>query len=125
MTYLEDVLVSRITGGSTLAGSRVYPVRQPQTPTYDLIVYQRISGAPQYTHGGDSGLEDPRFQFTLWSKTYAGVQALAAQFRALFSGYKDESNGIQGVMIDFDMDDSDEQTGLVSRIIDLRIKYKG
>lgn len=124
--FLEDALIAPLLvgNGTTIAATRVYPNRQPQPPTYPLIVYQRISGSPQYTHDGDSGLSDPRYQFMLWAETYAEIQELRRQVKAIYSGYRDEANGIQGCMIDMMTDGSDEQTSLANSIVDLRIKYK-
>lgn len=73
---------------STLIGTRFYPGRSPQTPTYPLAVYHRVSSTRTDSLSGDSGLADPRFQISAQSPNYATARSVAEALRAVLSGYQ-------------------------------------
>lgn len=86
---IETGLYSKLAGTAgvaALVGTRIYPQVVPQEQDLPALAYQRISGAPRYTHSGDAGLTRARFQITCLAATYAGVKALAAVVRAALTG---------------------------------------
>ena len=74
-------------GVAAIVGDRVYPINVPQDVDLPAVAYMRISGAPDYTHDGESGLESARFQFTCEALTYSAAKGLALAVRAAISGY--------------------------------------
>ncbi len=49
-------------------GTRVYPVKLPQTVTYPAITIQQISGVRHTPLKGRASLARPRFQFDVWTR---------------------------------------------------------
>lgn len=73
-----------------VVGTRVYPIKAPQSPTYPLITYQQISGVRETTLHGRAGLARPRFQIDAWyAETGTGYKlsrALGALILARLEG---------------------------------------
>lgn len=75
-------------GLSALVGTRIYPDKLPQNPTYPAIVYQRISTPRAQAISGTVASAAPRFQFSIYAKDASGVTgydksiAVATQLRA-------------------------------------------
>lgn len=65
---------------------RIYPNFIPQSPTFPLIVYQRISGFRDQTLSGPSGKAHPRFQIEAWASTYTATKSLANAIREALDG---------------------------------------
>lgn len=80
---------------SALIGTRLYPQKLPQDPTYPAATYQRIDGPRLYDHGGATGLAEGRFQFDVWATTYSSAKAVAAAVRAALSGYSGTTGGVE------------------------------
>jgi hypothetical protein len=74
-------------GVAALIGSRLYPLKLPQSPVYPASVYQRISGPRDHDHGGSTGKAEVRIQVTHWATSYSGVKQVAEAFRAALDGY--------------------------------------
>jgi hypothetical protein len=53
-------------------GTRVYPVKLPQNPTYPAMTIQRISGVDFPPLKGRASLARPRYQFDVWTKEGVG-----------------------------------------------------
>ena len=66
--------------------TRCYPVRQPQKPTYPLILYMQVSGWREQTLTGPAGQGRPRFQVEAWAETYEGVQVLSEAIKTALDG---------------------------------------
>lgn len=74
-------LLSNHAGVSGLVGSRIYPVKLPQDPTYPALTYFRVSGLRHSVMCNDTGIVEKRIQISSWADSYAGVNALAEQVR--------------------------------------------
>ena len=77
---VNDATVKAIT-------TRCYPVTIPQSPTYPLILYTRISGVRDHHLQGPSGIVRTRMQIEAWAETYSGAKTLAAAIRGALDGY--------------------------------------
>lgn len=75
---------------STLVGTRVYPVKLPQNPTYPAVTYEQVSGVRDYTLCGPNGLAWPRVTISSWALSYSGARALADAVRQRISGFHGE-----------------------------------
>lgn len=122
---IEECLVSLINGGIAALGSRVYPLRIPQNPTYPALAYQRISTPRIMSHDGASKLAMPRIQLTLWASTYSSLKAVSEALRGLLIGYRGTVGGvvIQGIFFDSERDEFDTTTQIFQRFIDLIIHH--
>ena len=81
---LRAVLVAD--AGVLAITTRVYPNYIPQSPTWPLIVYQKISGPRDHDINGPTGKAHPRFQLESWAKTYDGAKSLANAVRLALDG---------------------------------------
>ena len=87
MTAIADVLVDRVR--SQLSTTRIYPMIAPQgweTSGDYVITFQQISGIPDYSHDGASGLATVRFQFDVSSLVYQTAQQIGQELKDAFSG---------------------------------------
>ena len=73
--------------------TRVYPVALPQSPTYPLILYTKITGMRDHHLQGPSGHAHPRFQIEAWAKTYTEAKTLADAIREALDGYSGTAAG--------------------------------
>ena len=97
---INDATVKAIT-------TRCYPVTIPQSPTYPLILYTKITGMRDHHLRGPSGHAHPRFQVEAWSKTYTEAKTLADAIREALDGYAGTVSGtiIRSCLIESERDD--------------------
>jgi hypothetical protein len=94
---------------------RVYPLQAPQSVVAPYIVYQRASGAVEHLMGVDSGLANPRIQFTLVGRTPLECWTLADRLRAAFNRWRGVTAGIliQDSLLDSEFDHGFEEVAEV------------
>ena len=83
---VNDTTVKAIT-------TRCYPVTIPQSPTYPLILYTKISGDRDHALRGASGHAHPRFQVEAWDLTYTAAKTLADAIRNALDDYTGTAAG--------------------------------
>lgn len=101
-------------GVSNLIGSRMYPVRLPQSPTVPAIVYMAITGQRFHNTEGSSGLSGPRIQIDCWAATFSETQSLALAVRKVLDGYRGAAGDdtIQGAFFDSERDFFEADAGV-------------
>lgn len=90
MASIEESLyykLSHDTNVSALVGTRVYPVRFPQSVTLPCLTYQRISTPRLHTHDKAGGTAHPRFQITAWDDDPKTVKGVVDAVRVCLDGY--------------------------------------
>lgn len=90
MAVIEESIIALAAANAGLVaqiGSRFYPAKAPNEPTFPLCVYQRISSARDHVMGHDTGLVGATFQVSTWGKTYTSMSGAAAAVRAAFQDY--------------------------------------
>ena len=97
---INDATVKDIT-------TRCYPVTIPQSPTYPLILYTKITGMRDHHLQGPNGRAHPRMQIESWAKTYTEAKTLAGAIREALDGYSGTASGtvIGSCLIDSERDD--------------------
>jgi len=103
---INDATVKAIT-------TRCYPVALPQSPTYPLILYTKITGMRDHHLQGPSGHAHPRFQIEAWAQKASGYDAysvaksLADAIRGALDGYSGTAAGtkIGSCLIESEQDD--------------------
>ena len=85
--------------------TRCYPVTIPQSPTYPLILYTKITGMRDHTLRGASGHAHPRFQIEAWAETYTEAKTLADAIRNALDDY---SGTVLGTVIGSCLIDSEQ-----------------
>ncbi len=112
MTTIEEVVYSRLTtfaGLAALISTRAYPLVIPPDVTLPAIAYQTISGEPQWSHDGFSGLTQTRIQITSVAENYATAKQIDQQVRIAFGAVAFTLLGVkvQGAFVDNTLDDFD------------------
>jgi len=94
-------------------GVGTFPARRPQRGGLPALVYHRISGLPDYTLKGPSGLMRSRMQVDCIATRYATAQALADALDAALNGARvvQGDTHFQGVFIDGRRDLFDPASG--------------
>ena len=92
---IETAIHSILINDSTVKDitTRCYPVTIPQSPTYPLILYTKITGMRDHHLQGPNGRAHPRFQIEAWSKTYTEAKTLADAIREALDGYSGTAAG--------------------------------
>lgn len=123
MAFLDDIFTFIQTQApiTALVGENVHPVKLPQTPGLPAVVFQKISRPRIYSHDGDSGLGNARYQFSAWAETLASAEAIRQALIDSFSGF----NGVMGdtsranSFILNEQDDEEPETGLYRQMVDI------
>lgn len=93
MADVEQEIRARLlahAGTAALVGTRVYPVKLPQTPTYPAITYYRVNTERVSAMGADRPDVRAIIRVSCWddgSDGYSGSKALATQVRAALERY--------------------------------------
>lgn len=99
--------LSTVNGLSTYIGTRLYPLKMPQPPTYPSIVYSRIITNPENSIGGYVNLQQVYMQFDIYSTSYAQVKNISTALHTAMgsaSGYS--------ALLDDDRDDYEDELGV-------------
>ncbi len=139
---LETAMVKHLeahAGLSALVGTRIYPgANTSKKPVCPYIVYHLISGARQYTCGGDNTpvWATPRYQFDCCDTGRDGAKAVGDQLLACLGnrgqtvlGTEEDAYTIESSMAVGDVGpvyepgDKDPSQGLWKRMVDIRIEH--
>ena len=107
MSLIGEALVTRLEsqGGLTaLVGTRIYPERLPQNPTYPAIAVSRIASERPVSLLGSSGIVGARYQFDVYAKTYAAVKAAVEQLRLALDSFAGTVDGVVIQEVGFESD---------------------
>jgi hypothetical protein len=122
---IEVELYTLVSGDNrvrSLAGSRVYPLVQPQDAPLPGIVYQEIFTETVVAADGDSGQRRSRYQWSAWGATYASVKSLRDALVAALNGYS--GGGIERIAIDAMNDDYEPDTKQFRQIVEIEVFYR-
>lgn len=126
--YIEDALYSKLSGDSSISsivGTRIYPVKMPDDPTFPVITYQRISSIREPTMSGRSEYCDCIFQIDSWSLSYDTTKQLAESIFLLLEGFKGvvSSVDIQAILTQNEIDLYEDDVKVFRRSQTYRIVY--
>lgn len=123
-------LIAGAAGVSALASARVYAGDAPQGTPRPFVRINTVAGVRDYHMAGASGFVASRVQVDCFGATYPAAKNLATAVAAAVTGYSGTIGGIelQGVFIDNEIDDSEDDTGRASTIyrvlLELSISWK-
>ena len=83
--------LSTVNGLSTFIGTRIYPMKMPQPPTYPSIVYTRINTRAENSIGGYTSLQQVYIQIDIYSTGYAQSKSISTALHVAMgsaTGYK-------------------------------------
>ena len=116
MTDIEAELAAKLSSVAT-----VYPLSLPEKPKLPAIVYQRISSpVVNRTHNG-SKIMRPRFQLSIYDKTYDTCRTKAASIDTVLDG----KSGVVGNLATNEnrFDVKEIETGLFRIVLEYFIWY--
>jgi len=124
---IATLLRAALTGDTAVAAivsTRIYPVKLPQTPTYEAISYARVSNTER---NGSTALRETRFQINCWADTYIKAGALAAAVKTALEGYTNTSQtpGIKMALVVNELDDYDDEVKVYREIVDVILTTTG
>ena len=105
---------------AALVGTRLYPVRLPQSPGLPAMTFAVVSGFRWHAFTGPLGLVRQRVQWDIFASTYNETVAIADVFRLRLDGYSGPANGgeIQAAFFRTERDLFEESVELYRRSID-------
>ena len=104
--------------------TRCYYNYIPQSPTYPLIVIQRVTGSRVHHLSGPSGAVRPRFQIEAWAETYSAAKGLANLISAALDGKEYTEDGVKFSCLSQAEIDGYEEAVNAHRIIqDYSVRY--
>lgn len=124
MSIIDDLRTYLLADATvaSLIGTRMFPVKLPQNPTFPAVMIQTISGERVHSTDGASGLAGPRIQIDCWAESYADADAVFEAVRKRLDG---KGNGdIQGMFIQSERDDFDFELGIYNRSMDVFVWHK-
>ena len=111
---------------SGLCGTRVYPVKLPDSPTLPAVTYQGISTNPDSTMDGPSGFVEVRLQFDCWGETYGDAKTLQDAVRLALDGYTgllSDGTAVFNVMLDTASDLYEPDSRLYRASTDYKVQF--
>lgn len=110
-------------GLTTLVGSKIYPVKLPQSldftdPSLQAVTYAKISNPRRHL-----GTRRPRFQISCWAKRYGEVKQVAEQVQAAVEAM-DETGSVFAVFPENEVDMYNSETGLYHVPVDVIIYFE-
>jgi len=99
---IEEAIVAHLgsfAGLVDLQSTRVYPVELPQGAVLPSTVYQQVSGIPEHSHNGRTGLERARFQISHWANRACDAVAVAVQTNVALDAFRGVMGGSGGVRV--------------------------
>jgi len=127
MAFEEGLRTLVLSNGSVagLIGTRLYPNKLPQSPTYPAVVYERVGSSAVRRLGGGANRIRPRIRFHCWAETYGAAKNTAEALRDLLDGYRGAAGAFQidDSTFETDIDDYDDDAKVHRVIIDFRLSH--
>ena len=112
---------------NNIVGTRVYPLKLPQTAELPAISFQRISAdRAKSVSQGSIGHATPRIQLDCWARSYSAVKNLATKVRLAldtFTGNLGGGSYVQHVSLEGESDGFEEGTEFIRVSLDFMISY--
>ena len=92
---LESVIYSRAStfaGLTALIGTRFYPNKLPQDPTFPCARYQVVDSVPVHSMLTSSGMEQARVQISFFDRDYSDCIAVREQLLLCFSRWRNAAS---------------------------------
>ena len=117
MSEIDEALITKLEAASAvtaICGTRIYPVKFPQSVTVPAIRINHIGAARVYTLSGAGGYVHDRFQIDSIAKLYKDVVALAKSVRQELEAFKGTVDGVRidGIFLENQFADWDDAAQL-------------
>ncbi len=112
---MEADLIAKLlasSGVTALVSTRINWKRRPQGSALPAIVLHKISGTPDVTHGGASGLRVSRIQADCWGASYGSAKAVARAIESAITAqtFTQGSTRFDVILIDSERDDTSDES---------------
>lgn len=129
MTVIEEAIYTKLSSTDAvtdLVGTRIYPLKLPQNPTYPAITYGRVSARRGMTHDGPGDMAWPRFQFDCYGASYSAAKGVANAIRSTLNGFSGTVSTVNICAVFFmnEVDDFNDDTEVYRIAVDFRIIHK-
>lgn len=112
---IQQTVKAALDAANTSAGTRIYPVRAPDSPTLPFVVYAVVANAPENVLSGPPPIDSTRLQIDVYDRTYAGMQTLSDAVRAAMQ------SAVAGSILELEIDNYEPDTRLYRRVLDYTI----
>lgn len=92
----------------TALGTRIYPVKLPQNPTFPALTFSRVSGVRHPSLKGRASLASPRYQFDIWEREGRVPNAFNVT-QSLGRALMDRLEGMNITVLDDDVSPAEER----------------
>lgn len=111
---MEAALIAKLlasAGVTALVSTRINWLRRPQGSALPAVVLTRVSGQPDYHHGGASGLSVSRIQADCYGVTYGSAKAVARAIEAAVtaSSFTEGAVRFDVILLDAERDSTSEE----------------
>lgn len=118
-----------VSGGSTTASTRVYPLREPESPEYPLVLYRMQTSRPTNTRDTSDDaerLDRTVMLLSLVGTSYDQVDTLAGEVRPVVNGYSGTVGGqdIRRILLENEQDGYNPDERKYERAITLVVWHK-
>ena len=96
MAAIEAAIYSHLTaqaGLTALIGTRLYPLKAPDSATDPYVVYTKVSAVREVSHSGTSNLTQARIRFGCWSADYLTAKNVSLQIVKALNGIRFTAGG--------------------------------
>lgn len=123
---IESDLVTFISSDEILkelVSNRIYPLVRPQKSVLPAITFQRVATERGYNLESEENFSVVRIQFNIFSKTYKEVKIIVERLIEILNGFKGKigSTIVQGIFLELEVDDYDEEANIPWHILDFQI----
>jgi hypothetical protein len=102
MEFIEEAIRAHALGDPAIVAiinDRWHSVDLPERTAFPAVTMQQISGVPEHSHAGHSGLEHSRYQFTIWSDCHLKALRLAFAIERRFDAFRGRMGGDDGIEV--------------------------
>jgi hypothetical protein len=113
------------TGLTALVGTRIYKNRIPEGAPVPHVHYQRLAAIREPTLTGPLGGCSAHYDFNIFAKSAASMDAIRIQLRKALNGYSGTSSDviIQSVWVNNDWDQYDEAAALYRAVMEVEFDF--
>jgi len=127
---INKALYTLVTGGANITsiiGTRFYPGKLPQNPTYPAATYILISGQDRFNvMGVDADIARKRFRITCWAEDDETLHSLAEVIRQRVQRFRGTIGTVEWLdsFIEFERQDWDDDLKIWQYTMDFRIIHR-
>src|SRR5262245_22501536 len=84
---------------ASLVAGRIYPMTYPQGSVLPAVVYQRTSKISDYSHDGEAGSSESRYQISSFADTYSQAKQTALEVKKALEPWMAQQEVIDSTLL--------------------------